>query len=328
MSKINKIIECVPNFSEGQDAVKVQSIADAVASVSGAKVLHVDSGFDANRTVITFAGTPDAIEQAAFLAIKAASEVIDMRTQSGTHPRIGATDVMPIVPVSGVSVDEAKQISYRLSERVAEELSIPVYNYEHSAKEKGRARLEDIRRGEYEGLEEKMKRLDFMPDYGSAYNPKSGATVIGARSFLLAYNINLKTRDVSLAKNIAAAIRESGKMLEGNRIAGLFKGVKAIGWDVPEYDMVQVSTNITNTEVVGLHDIYEAVRSLAKDANVEVAGSELIGLTPLRCLLSSGEYYASSSVSEDDKIQIAIQELGLESVVPFNPQERIIEYLL
>lgn len=328
MEETKHIIECIPNFSEGRDAVKVQAIVDAISSVVGIKVLHVDSGYDANRTVITFVGSPEEIEESAFRAIKKASEVIDMREQRGTHPRIGATDVMPIVPISGVSIEESKAISYRLSARVANELAIPIYNYEKSAKKDNRQRLEIIRKGEYEGLQEKMILPEWNPDYGQEYNAKAGATVIGTRPFLLAYNVNLSTRDVTIAKTIAKNIRESGKVVNGVRVKGLFKGVKAIGWDVPEYDMVQVSTNITNTQEVGLHDVYEAIKASAKKIGVSTAGSELIGLTPLSCLLASGEYYGTAKDAEKEKINKAITNLGLESVVPFNPQERIIEYLL
>ena len=328
MEDVKRIVECVPNFSEGRDADKVQQIVEAIASVADVKVLHVDSGYDANRTVITFAGLPEGVEEAAFRGIEKASTLIDMQEQLGTHPRMGATDVMPIVPIRGVSIEEAKQISYHLSERVAKELAIPIYNYEKSAKNQNRQRLEIIRKGEYEGLKSKMSLTEWKPDYGEIFNPRAGATVIGARHFLLAYNVNLVTRDVALAKVIAERIRESGKMIAGRRQAGLFKGVKAIAWDVAEYAMVQVSTNITNTEEVGLHDVYEAVKMLALEADVAIAGSELIGLTPLRCLLASGEYYAGVALSEEEKIASAIKNLGLESVVPFDPQKRIIEYLL
>lgn len=322
------LIECVPNFSEGRDTTKVQQIVDAIIQVPEVKVLHVDQGYDANRTVITFVGSPEGIEEAAFRAMEKASEVIDMQAQHGEHPRLGATDVMPIVPISGLSIENAIQISYRLSERVARELAVPVYNYEASAKKENRHRLEIIRKGEYEGLQKKMASSDWKPDYGKVYNPKAGATVIGARHFLLAYNVNLATHDVALAKGIAARIRESGYFEAGIRKAGLFKGVKAIGWDVPEYAMVQVSTNITNADEVGLHDVYEAVKKLAIEAGVEIAGSELIGLIPLRCLLASGEYYAGVVSTEEEKITSAIMNLGLESVTSFEPQKRIIEYLL
>ncbi|MDA3853629.1 MAG: glutamate formimidoyltransferase [Bacteroidales bacterium] len=328
MDGVIKIVECVPNFSEGRDADKVQQIVEAIARVADVKVLHVDSGYDANRTVITFAGLPQGVEEAAFRGIEKAATLIDMQEQQGTHPRIGATDVVPIVPITGVSIEETKQISYRLSERVARELAIPVYNYEKSAKKQNHQRLEIIRKGEYEGLKSKMTLADWKPDYGEIYNPRTGATVVGARHFLLAYNVNLVTRDVAVAKAIAERIRESGKVIAGIRQTGLFKGVKAIGWDVPEYAMVQVSTNITNTEEVGLHDVYEAVKKLALEADVAIAGSELIGLTPLCCLLASGEYYAGAALSEPEKIASAIKHLGLESVVPFDPQKRIIEYLL
>ncbi len=323
------IVECVPNFSEGRDQSKIQAIVDVISQINDVKVLHVDIGYDANRTVITFVGTPKGVEAAAFVAIKKASEVIDMRLQKGTHPRLGATDVMPIVPVSGVTMQEAIELSYRLSKRVASELNIPVYNYENSARDVKRRRLEIVRKGEYEGLQEKMSLPDWHPDYGENYNAQSGATIIGARHFLLAYNVNLATKDVGVAKAVAAQIRESGKMKNGTRIAGLFQGVKAIGWDVPEYNLVQVSTNITNTDKVGLHDVYEAVKRTAKEQyKIEIAGSELIGLVPRQCLLESGTFYGGKAASDSEKIDNAVKQLGLNSVESFYPEERIIESLI
>lgn len=324
----NQIIECVPNFSEGRDHAKIAQITQAINEVEGVKVLHVDMGFDANRTVISFAGRPEGVEEAAFQAMRVAAEVIDMRQQKGTHPRLGATDVMPIIPVSQVEISEVIALSYRLSERVARELSIPVFNYEHSAKRKQRQRLEVIRRGEYEGLEQKMSHPDWTPDYGRMFNAKAGASIIGARAFLLAYNVNLKSPDLGLAKRIAALIRESGILVNGIRKRGCFKGVKAIGWDVPEYGMVQVSTNITAIEQIGLHDVFEQVKVLAKTAGVEVSSSELIGLIPLKCLLASGAFYAPHLVAESELLEEAIAQLGLGFNTPFDPQERIIDYLL
>lgn len=322
------LLECVPNFSEGRDASVIECISNAINAVEGVKVLHVDMGYDANRTVITFAGTPQGIEEAAFEAIRIASGLIDMRMHSGTHPRMGAVDVMPIIPIADCSMDDAIAISYRLSQRVADELHIPIYNYEQSARTPLRQRLEQIRQGEYEGLESKMSQDDWQADYGTAFNAKSGATVLGARHYLLAYNVNLATRDIKLAKHIAAHIRESGQLVDGVRIPGCFKGVKAIGWDVPEYVMVQVSTNITNTNIVSLHHVYEKVKELARAHGVEVAGSELIGLAPKSCMLEAGRFYKPETNNEISLVEAAVHHLGLASVVDFTPQERIIEYLI
>lgn len=306
----------------------MQHIVDAISACRDVKVLHVDMGFDANRTVITFAGTPEGVEEAAFQSIKMAAKVIDMSKQKGTHPRLGATDVMPIIPITGVSMAEAIALSYRLSERVANELSVPVYNYEKSAREDKRQRLELIRQGEYEGLELKMQKADWQADYGSQYNANTGATVIGARDFLLAYNVNLKTRDVAIAKAIAERIRESGRLVDGVRVKGCFKGLKAIGWDVPEYNLVQVSTNITDTTSLGMHQVYEKIRYFAPEFGVDVCGSELIGLSPKRCLLEAGQFYLGQAASEQELIQAAINHLGLASVSDYDAQERIIEYLV
>ena len=325
---INPIVECVPNFSEGRDANIINEIADAISSVSGVKVLHVDMGADANRTVITFAGNPDGVEEAAFKAVKKATELIDMSKHSGTHPRIGACDVMPLIPISGIEMDEVVALSYRLTERIGTGLKVPVYNYEKSARKPQRKRLEQVRVGEYEGLEDRMSLPEWQADNMQPFNEKTGATVLGARPFLLAYNVNLKTKDVSIAKDIAVAIRESGKIVNGERISGKFKGVKAIGWDVPEYDLVQVSTNITDIYNVGLHDVFEEIKHLSAEKGVEVLGSELIGLSPKQCLLDSGDYYGGAILSEKDKINLAVECLGLRSVVDFDIDKKIIEYLL
>ncbi len=323
-----EIIECVPNFSEGRDKTIIDQIVAAIHAVQGVKVLHVDMGYDANRTVLTFAGSPEGVEEAAFMAVKKAAELIDMRQQTGTHPRMGAVDVFPIIPVSAVCMGDCLAISKRLTRRIGEALAIPVFNYEYSSEKPYRKRLEQIRQGEYEGLEQKMKHPGWLADNQVAFNARSGATVMGARSFLLAYNVNLKSRDVSIAKEIASLIRESGKVKKGERVAGLFQGVKAIGWDVPEFDMVQVSTNITNTERVGLHEVYEMVKKLAAARGVAIGGSELIGLSPKRCLLESGSFYGGGLLSEKESIALAIEKLGLTQVDNFKAEERIIEYLL
>jgi len=297
MSKNHRLIECVPNFSEGRDASIIEKIVESISAVPDVQVLHVDMGADANRTVISFVGSPEGIEEAAFLALQCAAELIDMRHHRGTHPRIGATDVMPLIPLSGVTMADVVAIAARLTQRVGSALHIPVFNYEKSARYAYRRQLEQIRRGQYEGLEEKMKDAAWQADNAIPFNPKTGATVLGARSFLLAYNVNLATRDVTIAKAIAANIRESGKIVNGKRIAGQFKGLKAIGWEVPEYGLVQVST-------------------------------KLIGLIPKACLLASGIYYAPQSRSEPELIAHAIDALGLKEVDDFCPEHRIIEYLL
>lgn len=324
----NAIIECVPNFSEGKDADLIKKIADSIENIPQVKVLHIDMGADANRTVITFAGSPQGVEEAAFIAIKTAAKLIDMRQQKGTHPRLGACDVMPLVPVAGLSIEELVELSYRLTERIGTELQIPVFNYEKSARVSPRKRLENIRKGEYEGLETKMRSPEWYADNGLPFNSKSGATVLGARPFLLAYNVNLKTRDVAIAKAIASAIRESGTLQNGVRKKGKFKGLKAIGWDVAEFGMVQVSTNITDTDNVGLHDVFEEVKRLSLASNVDTDGSELIGLCPKRCLLKAGDFYRTEVMSEKESIALAIERLGLRRVDDFKADERIIEYLL
>jgi glutamate formiminotransferase/formiminotetrahydrofolate cyclodeaminase len=339
MDKMEPLIECVPNFSEGNNENSIREIVEAIGSVRGAKVLHVDAGKAANRTVVTFAGLPEAVVEAAFRGIKAAAACIDMRLQKGTHPRIGATDVCPLVPVRGISMEEVVSHSMVLGERVGEALGIPVYMYEASASVSERTKLENIRSGEYEGFSKKMSEAQWVPDFGPRnFNPISGATVIGARKFLIAYNINLETSSVPSAKAIAAQIRESGFLKKDEkgqpvRMPGLFKAVKAIGWYIDEYQKAQVSVNITDFERTSVHEVYEAVCKLASEQQIAVSGSELIGLIPLKAILKAGNYYAQlkgdrAPFSEEVLVDLAVQHMGLNALRPFDSRKKIIEYLL
>lgn len=343
-----KIVECVPNFSEGKDPGVIQAIRDEITKVPGVKLLHVDMGKSTNRTVVTFAGTPEAVVEAAFQAIRIASEKIDMRQHKGEHPRMGATDVCPLIPVQGVSLEETVIYAKQLGERVGKELGIPVYLYEAAASAEHRKNLASIRSGEYEGLEEKMKGEAWKPDYGPVqFNAKSGATVIGARDFLIAYNVNLNTTSVKLANEVAYDVRENGRPLrdpisgqlkknadgEVLRSTGLCPSVKAIGWYIDEYGLAQVSMNLTDMHKTRLHEAFEACRKSADAYGLLVTGSELVGLVPKQALLDAGTYFLtkqnrSSGLSELEIIHIAVQSLGLNSLQEFNPNERIIEYML
>lgn len=346
--KALKIIECVPNFSEGQDEKLIEALSKAIEHTEGVRLLHVDPGKSTNRTVVTFAGNPDAVIEAAFQAIKLASELIDMRFHKGEHPRMGATDVCPLIPISGISMEETVAYSKKLAARVGSELSIPVYLYENSATHPIRKNLADIRSGEYEGLEEKMKNPDWQPDYGpKSFNPKSGATVIGARDFLIAYNVNLNTKSTKLANEIAFDIRENGrpvkdpqtgKLIKNQqgeilRTPGTCKSLKAIGWYIDEYGQAQVSMNLTNMLETPLHKAFEECRKSADRLGLVVTGSELVGLVPKKALLDAGVYFMkkqnrSLGISEEELIDLAIQSLGLNSLALFEPQKRIIEYML
>lgn len=340
-----KLIECVPNFSEGRDKNKIQEIANAIKSVPGVNLLDIDPGEATNRTVITFVGSPEAVLEGAFQGIKKAAELIDMRKHKGEHPRIGATDVCPFVPLQGATMDDCIEIAKKLGKRVWDELKIPVYLYEYAATSEERKSLANIREGEYEGLPAKLKDPKWKPDFGEPYfNEKSGATVIGARNFLIAYNINLNTRDKKLANQIAMKLREKGtikKDKDGNKILdekgnpvyepGLFKDVRAVGWYIDEYGMAQISINVLNYKVSPLHLIYDKAEKLANEKGLKVIGSEIVGLVPLEAILMAGEYYLekqgkSKAVSEEEKIHIAIKSLGLNSVQKFEPEEKIIEY--
>lgn len=340
-----KIIECVPNFSEGLNQSTIDALAAAVKNVSGAHLLHVDSGIDANRTVITFAGEPEPVIEAAFQAVSVAVEKIDMRKQRGVHARLGAADVVPIIPVANISMQECVQLAKTLGRRVGDELGVPVYLYEDAASRPERRNLADIRRGEYEGLADKMREPDWRPDFGPAtFNPATGATVIGARNFLIAYNVNLKTTDRLLASEIAATVRESGRVRRNpdgsyvldetgqpRRTRGRLDAVKAIGWYIEEYDVAQVSMNITNYHVAPIHKVYETVKEEAEKLGILVNGSELIGLMPLEAMLRAGRFYAGSradSAPESELVDAAIRGLGLDDLARFDPNKKILDYLL
>jgi len=340
-----KLVECVPNFSEGRDKEKIQSIAKEIESSEQVTLLDVDPGESTNRTVVTFIGTPEGALEAAFKAIKKASEVLDMSKHLGAHSRMGATDVCPFIPVSGVTMEDCVQLAHRLGKRVAEELSIPVYLYEEAAQKPERRNLATIRAGEYEGLEEKLKNPDWAPDYGDAlFNPKAGATVIGAREFLIAYNINLNSRDRKHAHHIALNLRERGRAKrdqEGKivrdengkaiNVPGNFKDVKAVGWFVEDYSIAQISINFTNYKVSPPHLVFDETIKQAEAIGCRVTGSELVGLIPKDAMLLAGRYYLdkqgkSPGVPEEELINIATVSLGLNDVSPFDPQKKIIEY--
>jgi len=335
---MEKIIECVPNFSEGKDMALIGKITDEIKSVEEVVLLDVDPGKDTNRTVVTFAGSPEGVEEAAFLAIKKAAELIDMSKHKGAHARMGATDVCPFVPVSGVTMEDCVELSKKVGRRVGEELGIPVYLYANSATTPGRKRLPDIREGEYEALPEKLKRKDFVPDFGKpVFNPRSGATAIGARGFLIAYNINLNTRETKIANKIAKRIREKGMVSrdketgEKKTIPGLFKGVQGMGWYIDEYKMAQVTVNILDFIESPLYRIFDESEKLATEFGARVTGSELVGLIPLKALYDAGLHYlkkqgASTGVSEREILRIAVQSLGLSEISEFNIDERVIEY--
>jgi glutamate formiminotransferase/formiminotetrahydrofolate cyclodeaminase len=344
---MKKLIECVPNFSEGGDQNVIRQITDAIESVDGVSLLDVDPGASTNRTVVTFVGNPDATVEAAFCAIKKAAELIDMRKHKGAHPRMGATDVCPFIPVSNVSWEEAVECANRLGKRVGEELRIPVYLYEKAARDKARANLTVIRVGEYEGFFEKIKQPEWKPDFGPAvFSEKSGATVIGVRDFLIAYNVNLNTKSVRRANSVAFDVREQGRVktadgtpsgkpvLDTNgepvRIPGMLKHVKAIGWFVKEYGLAQVSMNLTNIEETPLHAAFDACVESAAKRGLRVTGSEIVGMVPKKSLIDAGRYFLrkqrwSEGVSEEELIDIAIRSMGLGELKPFNPEEKVVE---
>ncbi|NQT27035.1 glutamate formimidoyltransferase [candidate division KSB1 bacterium] len=332
-----KLVECVPNFSEGRDQTQIDHIASAIRAIENVILLDVDPGKDANRTVVTFIGSPEGVLEAAFQAIAEAAEVIDMTTQSGEHARLGATDVCPFVPVSDVTMEECVQLAKTLGVRVASELNIPVYLYEEAATTPSRQNLADVRSGEYEGLEDKLKDPKWKPDYGDAkFNAKSGATVIGARPFLIAYNLNLNTKDVGIAKEIAGLIRESGRMVRDadgskKREPGLLKACKAVGWYMEDFGCAQISMNLTDFNVTPPHIVYDTCSQLAEERGTCVTGSELVGLIPLEAMRQAGIHYLKKQdktigVPEAKLIQTAVQSLGLDDLSPFDPSIKIIEY--
>ncbi len=344
---MRKIVECVPNFSEGRDKKIIDEIVNSIKSIEGVYVLDVDPGADTNRTVVTFIGDPDSILEGAFMGIKKASELIDMRKHKGEHPRMGATDVCPFVPVSGISMEECIEITKKLGKRVWEELKIPVYLYEYAATSPERKSLSNIRAGEYEGLPEKLKKPEWKPDFGEPYfNEKSGATVIGAREFLIAYNINFNTRNKKKVHQIALNIREKGRAKrdekgkivrdeKGNKIMvpGKFKELRAIGWYIEEYGCAQLSMNFTNYKITPPHIVFDEVCKEAEEVGLRVTGSELVGLIPLEAILMAGKHYlkkqgGNTGVPEKELVHIAVKSLGLSDIVPFDPYEKIIEYKL
>ena len=336
---MTQLLECVPNFSEGRDPAVIARITDAIAAVEGVRLLNVDPGHATHRTVVTFVGAPAAVVEAAFRAIQVAGEVIDMSKHSGEHPRMGATDVCPLIPISGISMAEAAEWARKLAERVGRELDLPVFLYEHAQTNPARKNLAAIRAGEYEGLEAKLKQPEWQPDYGPArFDARRGATVIGARDFLVAYNVNLNTTSTRRANAIAFDIREAGRRVPGPdgkevQQPGTLKAVKAIGWYIAEYGVAQVSINLTNLEITPVHVAFEECVRAAAARGVRVTGSELVGLVPLKCLLDAGRYYLekqqrSTGVSEAELVKIAVRSLGLDDLTPFKPEERVIEYLL
>lgn len=338
MKTTRPILECVPNFSEGKDQKKINAIAEAIRSVKDVHLLHVDISPAANRTVMTFAGEPEAVTAAAFSAIQKAAEVIDMRVQEGVHPRIGATDVCPLVPLYNMTMDDADVCAKKLAADVGSKLNIPVYLYEYSAAKEHRRALPDIRKGQYEGFAEKIKLPEWLPDYGAnEFNAATGATIIGAREILVAFNIALNTEDVSKANYIAAHVRERGltKIIDGEKIKlpGLLSKVRAIGWYMADYHCAQISLNLLDYRENSPLKVWEACEALAKEIEVELTGSEVIGLIPERCLLEAGSliYLKNDEEASEDKqllIHNAIELLGLNKLKPFNEQEKVLEYAL
>ena len=345
---MKQLIECVPNFSEGRDPGVIKQITDIIETVEGVKLLDVDPGAATHRTVVTFVGEPGAVVEAAFQAIKKACELIDMSKHTGEHPRMGATDVCPLIPIANISMEETAEWARRLGERVGRELTLPIYLYEAAASSPERQNLAVIRAGEYEGLPEKLANPAWKPDFGPAeFNAKSGATVIGARDFLIAYNVNLNTTSVRRANSVAFDVREKGRVLndpatgkplldasgESMRQPGALKGVKAIGWYIEEYGIAQISMNITDIRATPLHFAFEECLQSADRRGMRVTGSELVGLVPLGVMIEAGKYFLkkqqrSTGVSEAELLKIAIKSMGLDELAPFDPQQKIIEYNL
>lgn len=344
-----RIIECVPNFSEGRDMVVIKQITDVIESVEDVKLLDVDPGKDTNRTVVTFVGTPEAVIEAAFRAVRKASEVIDMSKHHGKHPRMGATDVCPLIPVSGISMEETVKYARKLAARIGSELGIPVYCYEHAAFTEERRNLANCRAGEYEGLRKKLKDPLWKPDFGDAFNEKAGATAVGARDFLVAFNVNLNTTSTRRANAIAYDVREKGRpkreggLLTGKivtddkgekvMIPGSLKSVKAIGWYIEEYGISQISMNLTDISVTPVHIAFDEVCRKGEARGVRVTGSELVGLVPLKAILEAGRYFLakqqrSSGVSDEELVKIAVKSMGLNELHSFNPEEKIVEYVM
>jgi glutamate formiminotransferase/formiminotetrahydrofolate cyclodeaminase len=343
---MKQLIECVPNFSEGNNLAIIQQITEAIATVDGVRLLNVDPGKATNRTVVTFVGEPDAVVEAAYRAIRKAGELIDMTRHSGAHPRMGATDVCPLIPIANISMEETAEWARKLARLVGEDLHIPVYLYEAAQPNIERSNLSVIRAGEYEGFAEKIYLPEWKPDFGpTQFDAKRGATVIGARQFLVAYNINLNTTSTRRANAVAFDIREAGRVKKENgksvlddtgkpiNIPGSLKSVKAIGWFIEEYGIAQISINLTNINITPLHIAFDETCKKATERGLRVTGSELVGLIPLKALTDAGKYFLekqqrSSGVGEKELIRIAVKTLGLDELSEFKPEERIIEYLL
>ena len=348
-----RIIECVPNFSEGRDPNVIKSITDAIESVKGIKLLDVDPGEATNRTVVTFVGEPEAVTEAAFRGVKRAAELIDMRTHHGAHPRMGATDVCPLIPIAGVTLEECAELSRKLAKRISDELEIPTYCYGAAASTSERKNLAVCREGEYEALPEKMNHPGKAPDFGDRpfdeKAAKTGATTVGARDFLIAVNFNLNTTSTRRANAIAFDVREKGRpMREGGKpngkpmkdengntimIPGTLKATKAIGWFIDEYGIAQVSMNITNIGVTPLHEAFDEVCRAAAARGLRVTGTEIVGLVPKRTLIEAGRYFLhkqqrSTGIAESEIIRMAVKSMGLDELAPFNPEEKVIEYLI
>ncbi len=342
-----QIVECVPNISEGRRKEVYDAVAAAAASVSGVTLLNVDPGADTNRTVITFVGAPDDVLEAAFRLVKKGVELIDMTTHRGAHPRIGAVDVVPFIPVANVTMDECAELARKLGERVGRELQVPVYLYEYACSVPERRNLADVREGEYEGAAKKIADPKWKPDFGPAqFVPRTGAIVIGARKFLVAYNVNINTLDKRLANRVAFDVRERGRMkrdANDNPVVdekgqpvwepGLLKSVKAVGWVIPEFGCAQISINLTDLDTTPLHVAFDACEERARDRGLRITGSEIVGLVPRQVLLDAGRHYLAkmgrpTGFPQSSLIHIAIRTLGLNEVKPFDPQERVIEYRL
>lgn len=350
VATLNRLIECVPNFSEGTDLDVIRQITDAIETVDGVRLLDVDPGRATNRTVVTFAGPPEEVIEAAVRGVRKASELIDMRKHSGEHPRFGATDVCPLVPISGVTMEETAEYARELARRLGDEVGITVYCYENAASRPERRNLANVRAGEYEGLSDKLADPQWAPDFGpSQFNARSGATAVGARDFLLAYNVNLNTTSTRRANAIAYDIREKGRVKrigdaltgqpvlddEGNPVwsPGSLKAVKAIGWFIEEYGIAQISMNLTNVAITPIHVAFDECCERARDRGIRVTGSELVGLIPLKAMLDAGRYFLrkqqrSTGVSDRELIKIAVRTMGLDELAEFDPEKKIIEYVL
>lgn len=344
------LIECVPNFSEGRDMAVIKQITDQIETVEGVRLLDVDSGKATNRTVVTMVGAPEVVCEAAFRAVRKASEIIDMRKHKGEHPRFGATDVCPLIPVAGITMEETVEYAKKLGKRIGEELRIPIYLYEYAASKSERKNLANCRAGEYEGLAEKLKQPEWKPDFGpAAFNERAGATAVGARDFLVAYNVNLNTTSTRRANSIAFDIREKGRVKtvdgkpgskavvdeKGSKVwePGTLKCVKAIGWFIDEFGVAQISINLTNLGVTPIHVAFDECVKKAAERGIRVTGSEIVGLVPLAAMLEAGRYFLrkqqrSTGVSDAELIKIAVKSLGLNDLYPFKPEEKIIEYAI